>query len=115
MRRGRVKSRLNELWALIGAVGASAERSNGGGAGTGGAGEWAVVDEEGLSQIAQILSEQQAGLQYLTKILQKDQKDLDVIFGISNSSQDAEVEEFVMPVDSSDWGSTSTLRASALR
>lgn len=116
LRRGRVKSRLNELWALIGAVGASAERSNGsGGGGSGVPGEWAVVDEDGLAQIAQILAEQQAGLQYLTKILQKDQKDLGVIFGTSNVGKDVDVEEFVMPADSSDWGSTSTLRASALR
>ena len=60
MRRARVKSRLNELWALIGAVGASAERANNGGGsglGSGGPGEWAVVDEEGLAQIAQILGE----------------------------------------------------------
>ena len=77
IRRARVKSRLNELWAFIGAVGASAERANNGGGsgpGSGGPGEWAMVDEEGLAQIAQILGEQQAGSQYLTKILQKGQK-----------------------------------------
>jgi nuclear pore complex protein Nup54 len=42
-----------------------------------------VVDE-GLAQIAQILAEQQPGLQHLTKILQKDLKDLNVIFGKSS-------------------------------
>lgn len=117
MRRARVKSRLNELWALIGAVGASAERSNNGGgngAGSGGPGEWAVVDEEGLAHIAQILAEQQAGLQYLTKILQKGQKDLGIILGNNSAAKDA-AEDFGMPVDSSDWASASTLRASALR
>ncbi|KAG6905955.1 hypothetical protein DXG01_016679, partial [Tephrocybe rancida] len=38
-------------------------------------GVWAVVDEEGLAQIAQLLSEQQAGLAHLTKVLRKAQKD----------------------------------------
>ena len=47
LRKGRVKGRLNELWALLGAVNASIER------GRGGVGEWAVVDDEGLGQIAQ--------------------------------------------------------------
>ncbi|KAF9484037.1 hypothetical protein BDN70DRAFT_872935 [Pholiota conissans] len=117
MRRERVKSRLNELWALIGAVGASVERSSGGGAagGTGG-GEWAVVDEEGLAQIAQILAEQQTGLQHLTRLLQKDQKDLGVILGNAANTQDEE-DGITLPIDADDkrWGSTSTLRASALR
>jgi len=36
--RARVKFRLNELWALIGALGSA-----------GAGGEWAVVDEEGLA------------------------------------------------------------------
>jgi len=48
IRKGRVKGRLNELWALLGAVNASIER------GRGGMGEWAVVDDEGLGQIAQV-------------------------------------------------------------
>ena len=41
-RKGRVKERLNELWALLGAVNASIER------GRGGMGEWAFVDDEAL-------------------------------------------------------------------
>ena len=49
LRKGRVKGRLNELWALLGAVNASIERGRGGGVG-----EWAVVDDEGLGQIAQV-------------------------------------------------------------
>ena len=49
LRKGRVKGRLNELWALLGAVHASIERGRGGGVG-----EWAVVDDEGLGQIAQV-------------------------------------------------------------
>lgn len=52
MKRGRMKGKLNELWALIGAVNAARER---GGVKSGGAnGEWAVVDEDGLAQIAQV-------------------------------------------------------------
>ncbi|KDR76984.1 hypothetical protein GALMADRAFT_246158 [Galerina marginata CBS 339.88] len=110
MRRSRVKSRLNELWALIGAVSASAERSGA----AGGAGEWAVVDEDGLAQIAQILSEQQAGLQHLTKILQKDTKDLNVVLGNKNASGSADDNGSLQDYGESLWGSTSTLRASAL-
>ena len=49
LRKGRVKGRLNELWALLGAVNASIERGRGGRAG-----EWTVVDDEGLGQIAQV-------------------------------------------------------------
>ncbi|KAG6918308.1 hypothetical protein DXG01_015400 [Tephrocybe rancida] len=76
IRRGRLAGKLNELWALIGAVAAAAERGRGA---DGNGGEWVVVDEEGLAQIAQILSEQQAGLAHLTKVLQKAQKDLSVV------------------------------------
>ncbi|KAF8909698.1 nucleoporin complex subunit 54-domain-containing protein [Gymnopilus junonius] len=60
----------------------------------GAGGDWAVVDEEGLAQIVQILSEQQNGLQHLTRILQKGKMDLNC---------------------EALWDSTSTLRASALR
>jgi len=77
-RRMRVECRVNELWALIGALGAGVKASTsevGWGPG------WAVVDEEGLVQIAQILAEQQAGLQHMMKILQKDLKDLNVAGG----------------------------------
>ena len=49
LRKGRVTGRLNELWALLGAVNASIERGRGGGMG-----EWAVDDDEGLGQIAQV-------------------------------------------------------------
>ncbi|PPQ90218.1 hypothetical protein CVT25_001662 [Psilocybe cyanescens] len=118
MRRGRVKGRLNELWALIGAVSASVERSTASGSGSGG--DWAVVDEDGLAQIAQILTEQQAGLQHLTKILQKDQRDLNVIMGNSSKNLSESTGEQAGGGGSgglgeSLWGSTSTLRASSLR
>ena len=49
LRKGRVKGRLNELWVLLGAVNASIERGRGGGVG-----EWAVDDDAGLGQIAQV-------------------------------------------------------------
>ena len=113
MRRARVKGRLNELWALIGALGAGVEKA---GASAGAGGEWAVVDEEGLAQITQILAEQQAGLQHLTKILQKDLRDLNVVFG--KSSANMTLEEGAGSVQEggdNSWGSTSTLRASALK
>ncbi|KAI0049497.1 hypothetical protein FA95DRAFT_1581713 [Auriscalpium vulgare] len=79
---GRIVGKLNELWALVGSL--QAVRSNSRGAdGV----EWAVVDEDGLGQIVQILAEQQAGLAHLTKILQKGLRDTAVIYG------EAEVEE----------------------
>lgn len=48
---GRMRGKLNELWALVGAVSAARERD---GKGNDGAVEWAVVDDEGLAQIAQV-------------------------------------------------------------
>jgi len=53
---GRMRGKLNELWALVGAVHAARERSRkGAGAGAAEVGvEWAVIDEEGLGQIAQV-------------------------------------------------------------
>jgi len=89
VRRGRLRGKLNELWALIGAVGAAAERERGGVGGSsgsgggqgGGGGEWTVVDEDGLAQLTHILSEQQNGLAHLTKTLKQGLKDLDVIMG----------------------------------
>ncbi|OAX39298.1 hypothetical protein K503DRAFT_689925 [Rhizopogon vinicolor AM-OR11-026] len=75
----KMRGKLNELWALVGAINAARERGRK--AGLDGSSDWTVVDEEGLKQIAQILSNQQAGLQHLTKVLQKDLRDLDVIYG----------------------------------
>jgi nuclear pore complex protein Nup54 len=54
---GRMHGKLNELWALVGAVHAAKERGRKGSAsGTGADGnvEWAVVDDEGLGHIAQV-------------------------------------------------------------
>ncbi|KAF8125891.1 hypothetical protein K438DRAFT_2061774 [Mycena galopus ATCC 62051] len=75
---GRLRGKLGELWALVGALNATRESAQNQGAG-GGGGEWKVVDEEGLARIAQILSEQQAGLVHLTKILKGDLADVDVV------------------------------------
>ena len=115
IRRGRIKERLNELWAFIGTIGAGADRSSAGGFGsTSPDGGWAVVDDEGLAQIVQILAEQQAGLQHLTKVLLKDQQDLGVILGSKGSIS---TEDSHLPEGGGDsfWASTSTLRASSLR
>jgi hypothetical protein len=47
-----MRSKLNELWALVGAVNAARERGRkAGGEATV---EWTVVDEEGLKQITQV-------------------------------------------------------------
>ncbi|EMD36850.1 hypothetical protein CERSUDRAFT_114774 [Gelatoporia subvermispora B] len=73
---GSLRGKLNELWALVGAVNAARERDRR----TGGV-EWAVVDEDGLNQLAQILADEQAGIAHFTKILQKDLKDIAVIKG----------------------------------
>ncbi|KII91613.1 hypothetical protein PLICRDRAFT_51753 [Plicaturopsis crispa FD-325 SS-3] len=103
IRAGRMRGKLNELWALVGAVNAVKERKRSGEAGM----EWAVVDEEGLGQIAQILTEQQTGLNHLTKIVQRDMKDLSIILGTGSASQEEDMEQM--------FSSTSTLRASSLR
>ncbi|RXW20852.1 hypothetical protein EST38_g4994 [Candolleomyces aberdarensis] len=105
LRKGRVKAKLNELWALLGAVNASIER------GRGGSGEWAVVDEEGMAQIIQVLKDQQAGLAHLTKILKKGKSDMAIVMGQNQNSN----EELQLKEGETLWNSTSTLRASALR
>lgn len=102
---GKMRGKLNELWALLGAVNAARERDR-----LNGNVEWAVVDEDGLGQITQvrcgayfgliivialpfssfsllasclqILAEEQAGLAHLTKILHRALKDLAVIQGV---------------------------------
>ncbi|KAF8646620.1 hypothetical protein AX16_007121 [Volvariella volvacea WC 439] len=117
LRKGRMKEKLNELWALTGAVNASRQYGGyGRGVGAGGlqsstsGGEWAVVDEEGLAQIAAILAEQQSGLAHLTKILQKDLKDLAIITG----AKEPETSDDPSTIENL-WSSTSSLRISALR
>ena len=100
---GRIIGKLNELWALVGAVNATRGANSKGS--TDGV-EWAVVDEEGLNQIVQvwdsaksrarlrgilwvlqILGEQQSGLTHLTRIIQKDLRDIGVIYGEDDGPQ----------------------------
>ncbi|KAH9063184.1 nucleoporin complex subunit 54-domain-containing protein [Lactarius vividus] len=81
---GRIIGKLNELWALVGAVNATRGANSKGS--TDGV-EWAVVDEEGLNQIVQILGEQQAGLTHLTRIIQKDVRDIGIIYGEDEGPQ----------------------------
>jgi nuclear pore complex protein Nup54 len=99
---GRIIGKLNELWALVGAVNATRGANSKGN--TDGV-EWAVVDEEGLNQIVQvwdsgheldqgeshrplqILGEEQAGLTHLTRIIQKDLRDIGVIYGEDDGPQ----------------------------
>jgi nuclear pore complex protein Nup54 len=48
----RMAARMNELWAAVGSVQAMGEKARREGAGS--SVEWAVVDEEGLGNIAQV-------------------------------------------------------------
>ncbi|OCH91182.1 hypothetical protein OBBRIDRAFT_729273 [Obba rivulosa] len=83
---GSMRGKLNELWALVGAVNAARERDR-----RGGNVEWTVVDEDGLNQLAQILAEEQAGLAHLTTILQKDLRDIAVIKGENVKEEEPDV------------------------
>ncbi|EKM57328.1 uncharacterized protein PHACADRAFT_255029 [Phanerochaete carnosa HHB-10118-sp] len=74
---GKMRSKLNELWALVDAVRAARDRDR-----QEGTVEWAVVDEDGLARITQVLGEEQAGLAYVTNILQRDLKDLGIVLGV---------------------------------
>ncbi|CAE6443110.1 unnamed protein product [Rhizoctonia solani] len=69
----RLASRMSELWAMV-----ESARARGKDAG-GNRIEWAVVDEEGLAGITQILTAQQNGLLHVTKILQEDLRALKII------------------------------------
>ncbi|KIK96889.1 hypothetical protein PAXRUDRAFT_825485 [Paxillus rubicundulus Ve08.2h10] len=106
----KMRSKLNELWALVGAVNAARERGRK--AGSEATVEWTVVDEEGLKQITQVLSDQQTGLQHLTKILQRDLKDLGIIMGKNGEGEDSNMntESKFFASTAPLYGSTSTLR-----
>ncbi|KAF8743566.1 hypothetical protein AX14_002114 [Amanita brunnescens Koide BX004] len=117
IRRSRLKAKLNELWALLGAINASRE----GAKNVNSNGEWAVVDEEGMAQIAQILAEQQTGLAHITQILRKMTSDFDIIMGrsrrSSSSSQNGDESMSVSTLNESErmWNPrSSTLSVSAL-
>ncbi|KAJ3790119.1 nucleoporin complex subunit 54-domain-containing protein [Lentinula aff. detonsa] len=113
--KGRLKSKLGELWAVIGALKAREQSLN---ATWGGNGEWKVVDDEGLARIAQILAEQQAGLAHLTKILHKDLKDLAIIMGTAVGAGGDIDTDNILRASSGDYDTSlrsSTLRMSSLR
>jgi nuclear pore complex protein Nup54 len=101
---GRIRGKLGELWAVVGALRA---RENAKAAGRNGE-QWRVVDEEGLARIVQILQEQQAGLAHLTQVLRKDMKDLNFVLSSDSNENGMDVESLF----SSPSGS---LRASVLR
>ncbi|KAE8271022.1 hypothetical protein A4X09_0g1321 [Tilletia walkeri] len=72
-------AKLAELWpkvANLSARRAAKAAASGGGGGAGSAqqsgGGWAVVDQEGVEEVAQILASQQAGLAHLTQTLNQD-------------------------------------------
>ena len=77
------EERGRELWSGVGAVKARKESQ---GRGEGGV-EWAVADEEGLRKILEILGQQQAGLDHLTKTLKEAEEDVETMkqaFGLSS-------------------------------
>ncbi|BGP31538.1 hypothetical protein JCM10296v2_003308 [Rhodotorula toruloides] len=83
----RVKARMGELWAGVGAVKARKGIAQGANGDEDGAG-WAVADEEGLRKILEILGSQQSGLDHLTRTLQTMARDVDVMneaFGLQRT------------------------------
>jgi len=76
-------AKLAELWPKVANLSARrAEKHAGAGHGGSGAAQpasWAVVDEEGVEQIAQILASQQAGLAHLTQVLNQDKAVISVL------------------------------------
>lgn len=80
---GRVRGKMNELWALVGAVAAQRERERR--ARPDGPG-WTVTDEDGLQRITQILKEQQHGLAHITNILREDLRDVAIMESGSTAS-----------------------------
>lgn len=96
---GGGRGRLNELWAVVGAVKAARESA---GIGKGEGIEWKVVDWEGLERLAEVshlsylsfihfmclitpflkvLNEQQQGLAHLTSVINNGLKDLQIMEG----------------------------------
>ncbi|KAM0752431.1 hypothetical protein T439DRAFT_324521 [Meredithblackwellia eburnea MCA 4105] len=79
-----ISGRGNELWAGVGAL--KARRLEGEKT------EWAVVDEDGLRQVLEILASQQAGLDHLTRTLNAASQDVDVMkaaFGLATKGDGA--------------------------
>lgn len=103
---GKLKGKLSELWAILGAIEAARERERKNRENNV---EWAVVDPEGLQRLTQvscsaitnalgslisvylqILAEQQNGIAHLTKIVQGHQRDLDIILGKPTREREAD-------------------------
>jgi nuclear pore complex protein Nup54 len=73
---GRTDGRVGELWGKVnrakvvyGSGSAQGRREDG----------WAVVDDNGMKELAKLLEEQQRGLEHVTSVLQKAIKDLGVL------------------------------------
>ncbi|GAA5914894.1 uncharacterized protein JCM6883_002958 [Sporobolomyces salmoneus] len=78
----RVRNRGNELWTGLGAVRRGRKEGE--------RVEWAVADEQGFNQIIEVLSDQQRGLDHLTKTLEMMSGDVDTMnqaFGLPTLSK----------------------------
>ncbi|TIC66253.1 hypothetical protein E3Q02_01902 [Wallemia mellicola] len=84
VQKARIAGRVNELWALVGAL--KSRKEEGAASVTG---SWTVVDQDGMNELQDILRNQQTGLSHLTSTLQKVESDLNVVrsgFGLENLS-----------------------------
>ncbi|KZV62284.1 hypothetical protein PENSPDRAFT_692653 [Peniophora sp. CONT] len=97
LRTGRVVGRMNELWALLGTLKAAR-----GAAQT----QWAVVDEDGLARLVQILREQQAGLAHVTSIVKQAQRDVRVIYGVEEVEETGKESDLMQSFSQTLRGST---------
>ncbi|KZT59956.1 hypothetical protein CALCODRAFT_481044 [Calocera cornea HHB12733] len=86
---GRMRGKVNELWTALGAYKAMKEREmrDGGKEGP----EWIVADEQGFEDIKRVLGDQYRALEYITKLLNVDEFDVDHIraegYGIRSPTQ----------------------------
>ncbi|PWN24083.1 hypothetical protein BCV69DRAFT_19733 [Microstroma glucosiphilum] len=74
---GRLRARVNELWSMLGAVKTRREMLEQEGRKP--SVEWAVVDERGVEEVANILAQQQQGLNHLIATLEEDSRALDTV------------------------------------
>ncbi|EJD04210.1 uncharacterized protein FOMMEDRAFT_121798 [Fomitiporia mediterranea MF3/22] len=91
---GRLKGKLSELWAVLGAIEAERERERNNSESRV---EWTVVDPEGMQGLTKILNDQQAGIAHLINIVKGHQKDLDVILGKPTEDRERETDAFSNP------------------
>lgn len=90
---GRMRGKLNELWALVGAVNAARERERGSG-GAGKEGRWAVVDDEGLREIAQVRTRSCTFDDFNPRLADRVRLDLDGAAGGAGTSDENPAEGF---------------------